>query len=559
MSIHLRGAGGAPGIGVGRAVRYVPAAPVEMPDDADADAALARFAAAQALAKAQLDALADQLRAEGRADEAEIFVAHVLLSEDPALVDEVERRVREGERLEQALVATIVQMCAALYALDDLYLRERAADVDAVGQALLAALQNPAGAHSRLHELPPDAIVVADDLTPAETAGLRGGAVAGFATARGGPNGHTAILARALGIPAVVGLGAAALDVADGASVILDGTAALLLIEPDEAERASYARHTAEQDSARVRRQALRDQPGQLADGHPVALWANIGRPEEARLALEHGAEGIGLFRTEFLFLDRDAPPDEEEQLAAYRAALDTMAGRPVVVRTLDVGGDKPLPYLDQPHEANPFLGVRGLRLCMRRPDLFATQLRALLRAALTGDLWVMLPMIATPQDFAWGRAQLHAAADALAAAGVAHRADVRLGVMIETPAAAVTADLLAREAAFFSVGSNDLTQYAMAADRGAADLAARYPHDSPAVLRLIAQAAAAAQRAGIPIGVCGELAGIPAAAPLLVGLGIAELSMAPAAIPAVKEHLHALTLAEAQAAGRQALHERKG
>src|SRR5215212_5473217 len=219
------------------------------------------------------------------------------------------------------------------------------------------------------------------------------------------------------------------------------------------------------------------------------------------------------------------------------------MAGRPVVIRTIDIGGDKPLPYFDMPHEDNPFLGVSALRLCMRRPDLFITQLRALLRAAVHGDLWIMLPMVATLDDMRWGRAQLAAAAAALAAEGQTHRPDVRLGIMIETPAAAVTADLLAREAAFFSIGSNDLTQYAMAADRGRADLAARYPHDSPAVLRLIAQAAEAANRAGIPIGVCGELASVPAAAVLLAGMGLNELSMAPASIPIVKQRLREATL----------------
>ncbi len=341
--------------------------------------------------------------------------------------------------------------------------------------------------------LPPDAIIVAPDLTPSETAGLRGGSVAGFVTAYGGPTGHTAILARSLGIPAVVGLGRAALDIDDGMPLILDGGAALLIADPTDDERTQYAQHFAAQQAARMQQQAHRDEPCQLADGHRVALWANIGHPDEAKLALEYGAEGIGLFRTEFLFLNRTAPPDEQEQHAAYRAVLEIMSGRTVVVRTIDIGGDKHVPYLDMPREENPFLGVRGLRLCMQRPDLFMTQLRALLRAACHGDLWIMLPMVATPDDLRWGRTQLQAAAAALAADGVEQRADVKLGIMIETPAAAVTADLLARDAAFFSVGSNDLTQYTMAADRGQAELAARYPHDAPAVLRLIHQAAAAA------------------------------------------------------------------
>jgi phosphoenolpyruvate-protein phosphotransferase len=552
MPIYLKGAGGAPGIALGRAVCYRPLAVALDDADADAAAALARFAAAQAAAATALNALAERLRAEGRAEEAGIFEAQALMAEDPYLSDEVARRVRdEGQPLNGAISATIAQMRAELEALDDEYLRARAADMDAIGQSIFGALH---GQPSALRDLPVGAIIVAPDLTPAETAELRSGSVAGFATAYGGPTGHTAILARALGIPAVVGLGAAALDIADGAELILDGGAALLIAEPDAAARADYTQRAAEQHAAAARRMRLRDQPGRLADGRPIALWANIGHPNEAKLAVENGAEGIGLFRTEFLFLDRSTPPSEQEQYNAYRRTLETIGDRPVVIRTLDIGGDKPLPYLDLPREDNPFLGVRGLRLCMRRTDLFAAQLRALLRAALHGDLWVMLPMVATLEDLRWGRDQLNAAAAALAAEGVAHRADVRLGVMIETPAAAVTADLLAREAAFFSVGSNDLTQYTMAADRGLSDLAARYPHDAPAVLRLIAQAADAATRAGIPIGVCGELAGVTTAAPLLAGLGVAELSMAPSMIPEVKERLQELTFEQAQALARAAM-----
>jgi multiphosphoryl transfer protein len=549
MSTHLRGVGGAPGIVLGRAFCYLANAPARRTIEGESpDAALERFATAQAAAVERLNAVAEAQRARGYEQEAGIFEFQALLAEDPAITDEVTRLVRvEAQPLDAALDAAIVQVRASIAAVDDAYLSERAADVDAVGAEIGRALY---GGPS-LAGAPPGAIVVAADLTPAETVELPA-EIAGFATAYGGPTGHTAILARSRGIPAVVGLGAAALDIPDGAGLILDGDASLLIVDPSEAEQADYQGRGAEQATARTRRQALRDLPGQLADGHPIALWANIGRPDEARGALEQGAEGVGLFRTEFLFLDRSAAPDEDEQFTAYRATLETMAGRTVVVRTLDIGGDKPVPYLEMPHEPNPFLGVRGLRLCMRRPELFATQLRALLRAALHGDLWVMLPMIATPADLAWGRAQLRAAAEALAAEGVPHRADVRLGIMIETPAAAVTADLLAREAAFFSVGSNDLTQYTMAADRGAAELATRYPHDAPAVLRLIGQAAEAAARAGIPIGVCGDLAGTPDVAPALAGLGIAELSMAPAAIPVVKERLRAVTLAEAQAAARR-------
>jgi len=552
MSIHFTGAGGAPGIALGRAVVYLPAKAGAALAYSSTEDALAHLATAQSAAAQSLGALAERLRGEGCEQEADIFDAQALMIEDELLSAEVARRMREQDiPLLAAIAATIGQMRADLAALDDAYLRERAADMDAIGSSILAALRGGTGG---LRDLPAGAIIIAPDLTPAETAELRGGTVAGFATAYGGPTGHTAILARALGIPAVIGLGAAVLEIRADTDTILDGAAALLIAAPNAQERAEYTRRATELQAESTRRETLRDLPGQTADGHKVALWANIGHPDEARLALEHGAEGIGLFRTEFLFLDRAAPPSENEQYRAYRKTLETMAGRTVVVRTIDIGGDKPVRYLDMPHEQNPFLGVRGLRLCMRRPDLFATQLRALLRAAVHGDLWIMLPMVATLDDLRWGRAQLHAAAASLAAEGVEHRAAVRFGIMIETPAAAITADLLAREADFFSIGSNDLSQYAMAADRGLADLAKRYPHDAPAVLRLIAQATEAAQRTGIPIGVCGELAGVPAAALLLAGLGLNELSMAAASIPIVKERLREITLAQARELAQAAL-----
>lgn len=552
MPTQLHGAGGAPGIAIGRAVRYLPAAPAPATADASPAAALERFAEAQARAIDSFNTLGERLRAEGRTDEAGIFEAQALLLDDPFLTEEVGRMVQEeGTPLEDAISATTGQMRAAMEALDDSYMRERAADMDALGHALLGALRGDTGG---LGDLPRGAIIVAPDLTPAETAGLRSGTVAGFATAYGGPTGHTAILAKALGIPAVVGLGAAALDIADDTEIILDGGSALLIAAPDADTRADYqARATGERAADEQRRLAFRDQPGRLADGRALGVWANIGSPDEAPAAAEHGAEGIGLFRTEFLFFQRSAAPTEDEQYAAYRAVLETMGARPVVIRTIDIGGDKPVPYIDMPREANPFLGIRSLRLCMQRPDLFTTQLRALLRAAVHGDLWVMLPMVATLDDLRWGRAQLEAAAAALAAEGVPHRADVRVGIMIETPAAAVTADALAREAAFFSIGTNDLTQYAMAADRGQPDLARRYPHDSPAVFRLIAMAAEAAHRAGIPIGVCGDLAGSPAAAAAFAGLGIDELSMSPPDIPKIKEKLLGITPADAEAAAAHA------
>jgi phosphotransferase system enzyme I (PtsI) len=553
MSKHYQGIGGAPGICIGHAFRYVPTAPpLRHTEPEDADTALERFRQAQQRAAAQLQELEQQLRDEGRTDEADILDAQALFVEDEAISSEVARRVREEhQQLEAALDQAVHDLRLTFAAIDNAYWRERAADIEAVGRAIYAALHNTAPA---LESLPPGAIIIATDLTPAETASLRGGTVGGFATAYGGPTGHTAILARSLGIPAVVGLGAGVLDIEPDSAVILDGDASVLLVQPDESERTRYEQRIQEQQTIRQRRQALQHQPGQTADGHPVELWANIGRPDEVSHVLEQGAAGIGLFRTEFLFLGRSEAPGEDEQYAAYGSVLSMMGGRPVVARTLDIGGDKPIPYLNLPDEPNPFLGMRGLRLCMQQHNLFRTQLRALLRAALHGDLRIMLPMIATPADLAWGSMQLRAAAESLAVDDIPHRADVPLGIMIETPAAAMTADLLARDAAFFSIGSNDLTQYAMAADRGNAELADAYPHDSIAVLRLIAQAATAAHAAALPIGVCGELAAAPDIAPLLVGLGIDELSMVAGAVPIVKERLLAFTREEAQAAAKQAL-----
>ncbi len=545
----LQGAGGTAGVALGPSYRWQRVAlTTPDPPDESTDVALARFHSAQRMAADRLRALAERQRAAG-VREADLFDAQALLVEDDTLTEGVTALVLEGQPLTTAIQTVIAQMQSLLSELDDDYLRERAADIAAVGVELLRALS----AESTPPPIPPGAIVVADDLTPAETVDLPHH-IAGFATAGGGPTGHTIILARARGVPAVVGLGDAILSLPDGTMLLLDGDAAELQIEPDEAALQSAQERIAALQAAARRQAALRDLPGRLRDGRPVALWANIGRPAEARLARDHGAEGIGLFRTEFLFLDRATPPDEDEQYAAYRAVLAEFPDQPVVIRTLDIGGDKPLPYLPLAPEANPFLGARGLRLCMQFTDLFQTQLRALLRAAQHGNLWIMLPMIATPADLAWGRAQMQEAAAALGAAGIDHRSDPPLGIMIETPAAAVLADHFAREAAFFSIGSNDLAQYTLAVDRGHPALAARYRADEPAVWRMIGLAARAAQQVGIPIGICGELGGDPAAAPALVGLGLHELSMAPARIPVVKERLAQTTWAEAQAAAARAL-----
>lgn len=546
MAGRLRGAGGAAGLALGPAYHWQRVSIPTDPPNEPPEAALARFHAAQHTAANRLRALAERQRAAGLR-EADLFDAQALLVEDETLTDGVTALLLDDQPLIPAIQTVVRQMEKVLAALDDDYLRERAADIAAVGVELLRALS---GDHMP-PPIPPGAIVIADDLTPAETVDLPHH-VAGFATAGGGPTSHTIILARSRGVPAVVGLGEAILHIPADTTLLLDGDAALVMVDPDEAALQAAQERMAAIQETRRRQAALRDLPGRLRDGRSIALWANIGRPAEARLARDNGAEGIGLFRTEFLFLDRSAPPDEDEQFAAYRAVITELPDRPIVIRTLDVGGDKPLPYLPLPPEANPFLGVRGVRLSIQRPDLCQVQLRALLRAAFYGDIWIMLPMVTTLADLAWGREQMREAAAALAAAGIEHRADPPLGIMIETPAAAVLADQFARHAAFFSIGSNDLAQYTLAVDRGHPTLATQYRADDPAVWRMIELAARAAQQAGIPIGICGELGGEPDAAVALAGLGLNELSMAPARIPVVKERLAQTSWAEAQAAANQ-------
>ncbi|HEY0733528.1 MAG TPA: phosphoenolpyruvate--protein phosphotransferase [Herpetosiphonaceae bacterium] len=541
---RLRGLVGSPGIAIGTITHLAHTTAHADTKSSDPQTDRQRLLTSQAEVAAQLQRLAAELRAEDKPDEAGIFEAQALLAGDSALVSEVERLLAEEQlALPEAVRRASEAMAATLSRIDDPYLRERAADVEAIGQQIIATLQ---GVTLDLR-LPEGAIVIARDLTPAQTASLRGLGIAGFATAGGTATGHVAILARALDIPAIVGLSDALLELPDGATAILDAAEGLLIVEPDEEELATYsALYTSRQEDAE-RRHGLLSLPAETSDGQRVELWANIGHPDEVQRALEVGAEGIGLFRTEFLFLERSAPPDEDEQYAAYTAALRAMAGQPVVIRTLDIGGDKPIPYLEAMQEANPFLGWRGLRFAMRFRQLFQVQLRALLRAATEGDLRIMLPMVATPDDVAWARAEIEAATASLAQEATPHRADVPLGIMIETPAAAITLDLLAAGLRFCSIGSNDLTQYTLAADRGVAELGQRYRHDDPAVFRMMQLAVSEARRLGLEISICGELASEPAAALALVGMGIEKLSMTPAALPVVKEAIRSASSEEAR------------
>jgi phosphocarrier protein FPr len=438
----------------------------------------------------------------------------------------------------------VAATAASYRELDDPYLRERAADVEDVGDRVVRHLTG--GADPAL--VAERGILVVADLTPGDAAGLDRELVQGLAVAHGGATSHAAILARALGIPSVVGLGAQALAIADGTPLVLDGDAGTLEIDPAPEELAARERDRTAAEERRRRAHGRAREPARTIDGELIEVAANVGAVGQAAAAVELGADGVGLLRTEFLFLDRDEAPTESEQRAIYEEIATELEGRPLIIRTLDAGADKPLRFLPQEPEENPFLGVRGIRLGLARPELLRAQLRAI--AALGGrfPVRVMFPMVATLAEYRAARAMLEEARAELGAP------PIPAGVMVEVPALALAAERFAREVDFFSVGTNDLGQYTMAAERGNAAVSELLDGPLPPVLRLISAVTTAATAHDRWAGVCGELAGDPAAAILLAGLGVRELSMAAPRIPAVKEALRGVTLADAREVARQAL-----
>jgi phosphocarrier protein FPr len=490
----------------------------------------------------------ERLRAGAGAAQAEIFDAHLALLEDPALLEPARAAIAAGVPAERAIESAGEQVAGIYRDLDDPLLAERAADVLDVGQRIMATIA--AAGSTQADEV--EGVVVADELLPSQSARLDPERVTGIATARGSSTAHAAIIARALGIPAVVGLGDEILTVPDGTMLLLDGDAGSVTVTPsDDRVSETEARRERSRLQAATALEHANEQ-ATLASGERIEVYANIGGVDDAVRAVELGAEGVGLLRTEFLFLDRPELPDEAEQAAILRAIATTLRGRPLIVRTLDAGADKPLPAVPMPPEANPFLGVRGIRVGLLNRELLATQLRAIVRVADAHPVRVMLPMVATLGEIESTRALLE---QARADTGVA--APLELGIMVEVPAAALMAAQLAPHVDFFSLGTNDLTQYTMAAERGDARLAPLLASPQPAVLRLVqatVQAAAAHDRW---VGVCGEMAGDPATAILLAGLGVTELSMAPTLIPEVKAALRRVRLDAARSAAIAALDAR--
>jgi phosphocarrier protein FPr len=512
----------------------------------DAPVETTRMNQAIAAAKLQLRELHDEVKLRSGAASAAIFRAHEEFLDDPDLLDAAQRRIDAGHSAGWAWRASVDERAQEVGALDDARLKERAADLQDVGRRVLRLLADTLEEEPGTFDTP--VILIAEDLSPSDTARLDPARIIGLCTAAGGPTSHTAIIARSLGIPAIVGTGPALLHQSENTLCVLDGDAGNLYLEPNEADLAlAQQAHQAWQAAREAERLACY-QPAITTDGQRIEVVANIGNAAEAEQAVNAGAEGIGLLRSEFLFLQRAEPPSEDEQFAAYSAMTRALNGLPLTIRTLDIGGDKEVPYLSMPAESNPFLGVRGIRLCFARHDLFNTQLRAIYRAASTGPVKIMFPMIATVEELLTARDMAEAVRVELNAP------KVEIGIMIEVPSAVLMAAELAQHADFFSVGTNDLTQYTLAMDRLHPSLARQADALHPAVLRMIDLSVKAAMAAGRWVGVCGGMAGDPKGAAILAGLGVTELSMSIPSVAAIKARLRKQSLADMQALAQRAL-----
>jgi multiphosphoryl transfer protein len=547
---HSGGVGASPGIAIGPALHYRPSLPeIVSRTVSDLAAEWSRLHTAIVAAQQELKLVHADAAGRASASEAAIFEAHQLILADPSLLDAARARISEAQLNAEAAWQQSFEAVAQEYrALADEYLRARAADVVDVGQRVLRQLL---GVALPSLDLVRPAIIIARDLSPSDTARLDAAKVLGICTELGGATAHSAILARSLGIPAVVALNGALRDVAEGQIIALDGTSGEVWLDADEEQLAELAARRASWQREQHKAKASAQQPAATKEGRSIEVVANIGGPQDTQLALECGAEGVGLFRTEFLFLDRASAPTEEEQLAAYRQVAQAVGSRPLIIRTLDVGGDKPLAYLDLGHEENPFLGWRAIRFCLDHSELFKSQLRAILRASAGHNIKLMFPMIGTLGELRRAKGMLADVQAELRDAKVAFDEAMEVGIMIEVPSAVVIADQLAAEVDFFSIGSNDLTQYVMAADRGNRRVAHLADALQPAVLRLIAQTVEAGHAEGIWVGMCGELAGNALATAVLVGMGIDELSMSAPSIPGVKAAIRQLDLERAQQIAR--------
>ncbi|GAB6990805.1 phosphoenolpyruvate--protein phosphotransferase [Paenibacillus pini] len=514
---------------------------------------ITRLDAALDQSRIELEAIKSRTFKELGEKKAEIFESHLLILNDPELINPIKDKItEESVNAEFALHEIASQFIEMFENMKSAYLQERAADMRDVTKRILKHLLGIT--ELSLTEISEETIVIAEDLTPSDTAQLNRNYVKGFATNTGGRTSHSAIMARSLEIPAVVGTQNITTQLKQGDIVIVDGLQGEVLVNPTEETIAEY-RSKQEQHNRQVAEwKKLRDQNTLSKDGMHVELAANIGTPGDVIGVLDNGGEGVGLYRTEFLYMGRDKLPSEEVQYNAYKAVLEKMEGKPVVVRTLDIGGDKELPYMDLPKEMNPFLGFRAIRLCLDQQDIFRVQLRALLRASVYGNLRIMFPMIATLNEFREAKAVLLDEKEKLQAANIAVSEDIQLGIMVEIPSTAVLADQFAKEVDFFSIGTNDLIQYTMAADRMNERVSYLYQPYNPAILRLVKMVIDAAHHEGRWVGMCGEMAGDATAIPLLLGLGLDEFSMSASSILPARSQISKLNASEMKELAGKAL-----
>ncbi|WP_284037518.1 phosphoenolpyruvate--protein phosphotransferase [Neobacillus sp. 114] len=527
----LKGIAASNGIAIAKAYRMVePDLSFEQKKIEDASSEVARFRDAMAKAKSELEIIRDRAKVDLGPDKAAIFEAHLLVLSDPELNNPIEDKIgSENVNAEAALKETADMFVMMFEQMDNEYMKERAADIRDVTKRVLAhlldvQLPNP----SMIAE---EVIIVSEDLTPSDTAQLNRQFVKGFTTNIGGRTSHSAIMARSLEIPAVVGTKTATEEIQNGDLVIVDGLKGEVHINPTPELVEQYKKVHEDFETQKAEWAKLVNEPTVSADGHHVELAANIGTPKDLKGVKENGGEGVGLYRTEFLYMGRDQLPTEEEQFEAYKAVLEGMEGKPVVVRTLDIGGDKELPYLELPKEMNPFLGFRAIRLCLEEQGIFRTQLKALLRASVYGNLKIMFPMIATLDEFRAAKTILEEEKQKLISEGQKVAEKIELGIMVEIPSTAVLADQFAKEVDFFSIGTNDLIQYTMAADRMNQRVSYLYQPYSPSILRLVKMVIDAAHAEGKWAGMCGEMAGDETAIPILLGLGLDEFSMSATSI----------------------------
>ena len=553
--MRIQGISGSRGVAVGNVYRYIQEE-IVIPDytvaDDKVEEEIGKFAAAMAATLKQLDTIRQKALDEMGPEEAAIFEAHMQIAQDPSLSDGIKSLVETSHTNVVAATAQTIETFANIFlGMEDPYMRERGADIKDIGDRLMRNMlgMNPRG----LSHISGEVILVAQDLAPSDTASLDKNVVKGIVTAAGGPTSHAAIMARTLEIPAVMGVGDIESFV-DGDKAVVLGTDGIVEINPSDADWDEYTNQAAafQEELKRLRESANLE--ATTTDGHHVELFGNIGKAKDAKNALTMGAQGIGLYRTEFLYMENDELPAEDVQFEEYKKVAQDMKGTPVIIRTMDIGGDKELKCLDLPSEMNPFLGYRAIRISLNRPDIFKVQLRALLRASAFGDIHIMYPMIASVEEVKQANAMLDECKDELTAEGKEFNKDIKVGIMIEVPAAAVISPILAKYVDFFSIGTNDLCQYTLAVDRMNEAIGSLYQPLHPGVIRLIKHVIDASHEQGKFTGMCGELASDPVATMILLGLGLDEFSMTASSIPLIKNILRSVSKAECEEVANKAL-----